>query len=349
MTDIVIMAGGIGSRLWPLSTPETPKQFIDLLGVGKPLIRLTVERFLPLCGFDHIWVVTSKAYVETVKAQIPEMPQDQILAEPEPRNTAPCIAYAAWKVSKKYPGSVMVVTPSDAAVIETGVFRDTVSAALQTARDTDAVITLGIPPSRPDTGYGYICASSTERGEIVDVREFKEKPDLATAKSYLESGNYFWNAGIFIWSAATAVSAIRRYAPGIAGIMDGLAPSFCTPGEQAAVDARFGQCEKISIDYAVMERYHNVKVISADFGWSDLGTWKSVGEYLPSAEGGNAVAGQDVRLFDCKDCIVDSDSGQTIVLQGLEGYIVAASGGRILVCRKENEQHIKEYSQKLSK
>ena len=343
-THVVIMAGGIGSRLWPLSTPEMPKQFIDVLGVGKSLIQLTVDRFLPLCARERFWVVTSARYVETVRHQLPHIPEDQILAEPEARNTAPCIAYACWKISLRDPDANIVVTPADALVLKTDLFAETIRKALAFTQDSDAIVTVGIAPTRPETGYGYIHASQDLKGQVVRVAEFKEKPDRATAEAYLADGRYFWNAGIFVWRASTIVSELRTHAPQIAGVMDVMAPSFYTDWEPAVLAEYFPTCEKISIDYAVMEKSCHIHVIAEDLGWSDLGSWGSVmGHLVPDADG-NAVIGGDVRLHGCKDCFVHVAGEKTVVVEGLEGYIVAESAGRLLVCRLSEEQHIKEYS-----
>ena len=344
-THVVIMAGGIGSRLWPVSTPECPKQFIDILGVGKSLIQMTFERFLPVCGEENFWVVTSSRYSATVHEQLPSIPEDQILMEPEPRNTAPCIAYACWKIRKKFPEANVVVTPSDALVLKTEEFTRIISAALASTADSSRIVTVGIAPTRPETGYGYICSSSTEKGKIVKVKEFKEKPDLETAKTYLNEGYYFWNAGIFVWNVRTIVSQLRKYAPGIARIMDELEPSFYTEGESEALGRLFPECEKISIDYAVMEKSEDIWVVADDLGWSDLGSWGSVREHIEMDGDGNAVVGEDVRLYGCKGCVVHAADAKTVVAEGLEGYVVSVSDGRVLVCRLSQEQHIKEYSQ----
>ena len=225
-THVVIMAGGIGSRLWPVSTPQMPKQFIDLLGIGKTLIQMTMERFLPVCNIQNFWVVTSKGYVDTVKQQLPDIPENHILAEPEPRNTAPCIAYACWKIHAVNPDANIVVTPADALVINVQKFAAAVRKALNFTDGSNRIVTVGIEPSRPDTGYGYVCAEEKKLDEIVKVREFKEKPDLLTAEKYYKAGNYFWNAGIFIWNARTISSQMKTHAPQIAGIMDRIAASF---------------------------------------------------------------------------------------------------------------------------
>ncbi len=343
-THIVIMAGGIGSRLWPISTPETPKQFVDVLGVGKSLIQLTVERFMPICSYDRIWVVTSRNYVETVRRQLPQIPESQILAEPVPRNTAPCIAYACWKIMAKDPNANIVVTPSDALVLKTGKFADCIRKALNVTADSDNIVTVGIHPDRPETGYGYICSTSTEEDIVMKVKEFKEKPDLETAKGYLKAGTYFWNAGIFVWSVKTIMSQLREFAPQICGIMDRLYETFGTPEEEAALSELFPQCDKISIDYAVMEKSKNIYVIASDLEWSDLGSWSSVGSKIEADNDGNRIVGEDVRLFGCSNCIVHAGDSKTVIVDGLNDYIVAEQNGNFLVCPVSDEQKIREFS-----
>ena len=267
------MAGGIGSRLWPLSTPEVPKQFIDVLGVGRSLIQLTADRFAPVCAPDHFWVVTGARYASLVKEQLPQIPHDQILLEPEGRNTAPCIAYASWKIQQKDPEANIVVTPADALVLKTAEFASTIAKALAFTAERDAIVTVGIAPSRPETGYGYIHAAEALHGQLMKVSEFKEKPDLDTAIGSLEDGHYFWNAGIFVWNVATIVRELRAYAPQIAAVMDQLQPALFTEKEPAELARLFPQCEKISIDYAVMEKSSSIYVIAEDLAWSDLGSW----------------------------------------------------------------------------
>ncbi len=338
------MAGGVGSRLWPLSTPDVPKQFIDVLGVGRSLIQLTAERFAPLCAPDRFWVVTGEKYVHLVHEQLPFIPEDQILAEPEGRNTAPCIAYASWKIQKKDPEANIVVTPADALVLKTAEFADTIRKALEFTAKRDAIVTVGIAPTRPETGYGYIHAAEAVHGQVLKVSEFREKPDLDTAIGYLEDGKYFWNAGIFVWNVSTILSELRAYAPQIAGIMDQLSPSFFTEQETPDLQRLFPTCEKISIDYAVMEKSPRIYVIAEDLAWSDLGSWGSVKTHLPQDPDGNSVVGGDVRLFDCQDCFVHTASEKTVVVEGLEGYIVAESRDRLLICRLSQEQRIKEFS-----
>lgn len=345
-THIVIMAGGIGSRLWPLSTPERPKQFIDVLGVGRTLIQLTVDRFLQICPISNFWVVTSENFVSLVKEQLPGIDEDHILAEPEPRNTAPCIAYACWKIARRHPKANIVVTPSDAIVLNTEKFRTVISDALEFTATSAAIVTVGIAPDRPETGYGYIKAVSTERDKVVKVLEFKEKPDVQTAKSYVEAGNYFWNAGIFVWNVSTITSQLRKFVPQITGIMDELSSSFYTADEKTSLAELFPKCDKISIDYAVMEKSEDIFVIASDLGWSDLGSWTPLRNYLTADSEGNSVVGPDVRLFDCDHCVVHVEDEKMVVLQGLKGYVVVENEGRLLVCQLSQEQRIKEFSQK---
>lgn len=343
-TNIVIMAGGIGSRLWPVSTPEMPKQFIDLLGVGKSLLQLTVERFRSVAGIAGMWVVTSENYVDIVRKQLPEMPADHILAEPVPRNTAPCIAYACWRIMREDPEANIVVTPSDAIVLKTELFSEIISKALEFTASTSSIVTVGIHPDRPETGYGYICSSSKEECNVVKVNEFREKPDRETAGRYLAAGNYFWNAGIFVWSVSTIVDQMRRHAPQIAGMMDKIAGTFGTEEEKAALAEFFPQCDKISIDYAVMEKSDSIYVISADLGWSDLGSWTSAGSHIAEGPDGNRVVGNDVRLIDSEGCIVHAEECKKVVVKGLKDYVVACRGGNLLVCPAADEQKIKDYA-----
>ena len=343
-TNIVIMAGGIGSRLWPVSTPEMPKQFIDLLGVGKSLLQLTVERFRPVADIAGMWVVTSENYVDIVRKQLPEMPADHILAEPVPRNTAPCIAYACWRIMREDPEANIVVTPSDAIVLKTELFSEIISKALEFTASTSSIVTVGIHPDRPETGYGYICSTSKEECNVVKVNEFREKPDRETAERYLAAGNYFWNAGIFVWSVSTIVDQMRRHAPQIAGMMDKIAGTFGTEEEKAALAEFFPQCDKISIDYAVMEKSDSIYVISADLGWSDLGSWTSAGSHIAEGPDGNRVVGNDVRLIDSEGCIVHVEECRKVVVKGLKDYVVACRGGNLLVCPAADEQKIKDYA-----
>lgn len=343
-THIVIMAGGIGSRFWPMSTPECPKQFIDVTGCGKSLIQLTVERFQGLCIPDNIWIVTSEKYKETVRKQLPSVPPHHILTEPVARNTAPCITYACWKIKKHHPHANIVVTPADALVINTDEFRRVIAKALLMTDQSKAIVTIGIKPCRPETGYGYIAAGEKVDQDIRKVDEFKEKPDLKTAQQYVDAGNYFWNAGIFVWNVKTIEEAIRRYAPGIAEVFDRIYPEFYTEREKETIEELFPACESISIDYAVMEKAERIYVLPAEFGWSDLGSWGSLHSLLPKDERNNAVVGENVRLYECNNCIVHTPHLKQAVIQGLDGYIIAEKEGTLLICRLAEEQRIKEFS-----
>ena len=345
-THVVIMAGGIGSRFWPMSTPEYPKQFIDVMGVGKSLIQLTVERFKGICPKENFWVVTSEKYVDIVKEQLPQIPAQHILAEPEARNTAPCIAYACWKIRKEFPQANIVVTPSDALVIDTAEFARCIAVALEKTADSQAIVTLGMKPTRPETGYGYIAAQGEADAKgICKVEAFKEKPDAETAKGYLAAGNYFWNAGIFVWNADTITNAIRRYAPQIAGVMDELEPALFTDKEAEELKRLFPTCEKISIDYAVMEKAEDIFVLPASFGWSDLGTWGSLHENSKKDAHNNACIGNNIKLYETRNCIIHTTQEKKVVVQGLDGYIVAGKNDKLLICRLTEEQRIKDFAE----
>ena len=286
-THIVIMAGGQGTRLFPLSTPEKPKQFLDLADKGRTLIQLTYDRFLQVDPTAHFWVVTAASYVPIVHEQLPDIPADQILAEPEPRNTAPCIALACWKIKTKFPDANIVVTPSDAFVARPDLFARTLRKALIFTASRKAIVTVGIKPTEPHTGYGYIQQGEKVQGDICKVLAFKEKPSREVAESYLAAGGYWWNAGIFVWNVSTIETELRAHAPSIAGIMDAIAKDFYTPAEEATLAALFPTCEKISIDYAVMEKSQDVYTIGADWPWSDLGSFAAIeaitGKVIPQS------------------------------------------------------------------
>lgn len=349
MNHLVIMAGGIGSRFWPMSTPGKPKQFIDVLGTGKTLLQLTVERFAGVCPISNVWVVTSVKYRELVKMQLPDIPDSNILLEPCMRNTAPCIAYVAWKIKQKDPEANLVVSASDHIVIDVAEFKKIIRKGLDFVAAEDRILTLGMLPTRPETGYGYIKvkdgSSNIKIGEeICEVEGFKEKPDRETAEKYLSEGGYFWNAGIFLWNVRTVEKAFRKNQPEMAALFDSMNEYFYTPGEQTIVDVKFPQCESISVDYAIMERAGNIYVFPADFGWSDLGTWGSLYEQLSKDPSGNAVVGEQVRMIESKGCIVHVSEDKKVVIQGLDDYIIAEQDNVILICRKSDEQRIKEFS-----
>ena len=345
---LVIMAGGVGSRFWPMSTAECPKQFIDVLGVGKTLLQMTVERFGKLIAPENIWVVTNQSYANIVREQLPEMPADHILCEPCRRNTAPCIAYVSWRIKSNDPKANIVVTPSDHIVMNTEEFQRIVQACMAFTADTDAIVTLGIKPTRPETGYGYIQAdpasSSPRNKEIFRVDSFREKPDLKTAKQYISKSNYFWNAGIFIWNVNTIVNAFRIYQPSMARIFESMLPVFGTAREQEVVNEKFPECESISVDYAIMEKAEEIFVCPSDFGWSDLGTWGSLLQQSHKDLYGNACIGQDIQMIESHNCIVHTTQEKKVVVQGLDGYIVAEKNDTLLICKLSEEQRIKQFS-----
>ena len=326
-----------------MSTPEYPKQFVDVLGTGKTMIQMTVERFAPLCPPENIWVVTSREYVSIVRQQLPQIPVENILPEPAMRNTAPCIAYACWKIRKQDPYANVVVTPADALVQDVNGFRKVIGQALDFTVAGRRIVTVGITPTRPETGYGYIAASSETAGPIRKVDSFREKPALEVAQEYLAAGNYLWNAGIFVWNIYTITESIRTFNPDLATKMDMMAEAFGTSSEAETIERVFPTCEKISIDYAVMEKADYIYTIPGDFGWSDVGTWGSLWTLLQHDENDNAVVGDNVHLNDCSGCIVHAPGSKSVVLQGLEDSIVVERDGRLLICKLSEEQRIKDY------
>ncbi|MBP5277030.1 MAG: mannose-1-phosphate guanylyltransferase [Prevotella sp.] len=344
---IVIMAGGVGSRFWPMSTAEKPKQFIDVLGVGKSLLQLTMERFDGICAPENVWVVTNKDYAEMVKEQLPEIPVTNILCEPCRRNTGPCIAYVSWRIKSIDPKANIVVTPSDHIVMNVEEFKRVITKCMDFTADSDAIVTLGMKPTRPETGYGYIQAdlssNSARNKEIYRVDSFKEKPALDVALKYIQNKSFYWNAGIFIWNVNTIVNAFRMYEPRISRIFEGIRDVYGTDKEQEVIDQRFPECPKISVDFAIMERADEIFVCPADFGWSDLGTWGSL--YMQSKKdlSGNCVIGDNVNLFDTHNCVIHTMNLEHVVIQGLDQYIIAEENGRLLICRLNDEQRIKDF------
>ena len=345
---LVIMAGGVGSRFWPMSTTEKPKQFIDVLGVGKTLIQLTVERFGDLVAPENIWVVTNQKYAPIVEEQLPNIPKANILCEPCRRNTAPCIAYVSWRIKSNDPKANIVVTPSDHIVMDITEFQRVIKDCMRFTSETDAIVTLGMKPNRPETGYGYIQAdlstSSLRNKEIYRVDSFREKPDLKTAMEYIKKNYYFWNAGIFIWNVNTIVNAFRIYQPTMAKIFESMLPVYGTEKEQAIIDERFPDCENISVDYAIMEKAEEIFVCPADFGWSDLGTWGSLHGQSKKDLYGNATIGQNISLIESHNCIVHTTQEKKVVIQGLDGYIIAEKDDTLLICKLSEEQRIKQFS-----
>lgn len=348
-SHLVIMAGGIGSRFWPMSTPERPKQFVDVLGTGRTFIQMTVDRFKGILPAENVWVVTSQAYKDIVAEQLPEVPCGNILLEPCRRNTAPCIAYAAWRIKSIDPKATIVVSPSDHLVLDTPEFQRVVKSAMDFASTSDAIVTLGMKPTRPETGYGYIqtdmsCPSARNK-EIYRVDSFREKPDLATAEKYIRKPNMLWNAGIFIWNVSTIVNALRVYAPEINEVFENLLPLYGTDKEQEAINENFPKCESISVDYAILEKSEEIYCFPANFGWSDLGTWGSLRENVKRDNNGNAVIGNNVQTYETRDCVIHCCEERRVVVQGLDGYIVAEKDNTLLICKLSEEQRIKQFSE----
>lgn len=342
------MAGGIGSRFWPLSKDNYPKQFLDILGTGKSFIRSTFDRFLPIVPAENFLVVTNAAYKDLVLEHLPQIKPDQVLCEPMRRNTAPCIAYATYHIMAKCKDANIVVTPADHLVTNEVEFQRIISKAFDFVAQpehNEALLTIGIQPTRPETGYGYIQVgeeSEAKLGTVVKLKSFTEKPNLEKAKQFLAAGNYFWNSGIFVWSMSGIKTAFDTYLPEIVEVFDRGKDVFATAGEQEFINANFADCTNISIDYGVMEKSPNTYTIPADFGWSDIGTWGSLFTHAAKDNNNNAVAGKAV-LVNTNDTIVNIQEGVEAVVQGLENYLVAYRDNSLLICKLTDEQKIKEW------
>jgi mannose-1-phosphate guanylyltransferase len=340
----IIMAGGIGSRFWPISRTSHPKQFIDILGTGKTLIQNTYDRFLKICPKENIFVVTNEIYTDLVKKQLPEMADHQILTEPVMRNTAPCVAYGSFKIESIDPDAVIVVAPSDHLILDEPAFISTIEKSLKVASENDCLITLGIKPSRPDTGYGYIqFTENIIKDEFHKVKTFTEKPTLEIAKTFLQSGDFLWNAGIFVWSARSILNAFSQHLPEMNEIFSDARPVYNTDNEKRHINNAYQQCTNISIDYGIMEKADNVYVIPSEFGWSDLGTWASVYELTEKDYVGNAVIpSEKVIMYDSSNCMVNVPGEKLVILQGLHDFIVVESNNSLLICPRDKEQNVKQ-------
>lgn len=343
----IIMAGGVGSRFWPMSKTSYPKQFLDILGTGKTLLQQTFERFNGVCPIENIYIVTSEQYKNLVYEQLPSLPKKNVLLEPSRKNTAPCIAYASYKIHKKNPNAVTVVAPSDHLIAKEDTFKKAIKSCFTKAQKEDCLVTLGIPPSRPDTGYGYIqfVDSPTKEKDkrIKKVKTFTEKPDVEMAKSFVQSGDFLWNAGIFIWSTTSIISAFEKYDPEMAQLFKEGVEHYNTSSENDFLKHAYTTCKSISIDYSVMEKAKNVYVRESLIGWSDLGTWGSLYTHIKHKEGNNAVIGKNVMLYDTKNCIINVAKDKLVVIQGLQDYIVVESDGILLICKKADEQQIRNF------
>jgi mannose-1-phosphate guanylyltransferase len=341
------MAGGIGTRFWPLSRSNKPKQFLDILGTGKTLLRMTFDRFTRICPVENIYIVTNQMYGDIVKEQLPEINSDQILLEPLRKNTAPCIAYANYRIKERNPFAHIVVAPSDHLVLKEDEFIDVIQNGLQFVNGKDALLTLGIKPSRIETGYGYIQINSeevkTSMTSIKKVKTFTEKPDYKLAKVFYESGEFFWNSGIFIWSVPSIMRAFDKYLPDIQALFSEGAEKLGTEDELEVINQIYSNSTNISIDYGVMEKADNVYVLCSDFGWTDLGTWGSLYEHSELDTHQNAIHGKNVFTYDTSHSIVNVPGEKLVVIQGLENYIVVESNNTLLICRKDDEQKIKQF------
>lgn len=340
------MAGGIGSRFWPMSRTAFPKQFHDMLGLGRTLLQMTYDRFLPIVPKENILVVTNERYRGLVQEQLPDIKPEQILCEPYMRNTAPCIAYAAFWIADREPDANIMVAPSDHLILNNGEFLKIMDISIRQARESGNLVTLGIKPSRPDTGYGYIQWEDTKNGadaKVKKVKTFTEKPDLELAKDFLESGDFYWNSGIFVWSLPSILQAFQQHLPDMFKSFSEGAGIYGTADEKSFIEKTYSTSENISIDYGIMEKARNVNVVLSDFGWSDLGTWGSLHTHLAHDEHRNGTVGQNVMMYNCSDNVVHIEGDRLVVLHGLNGYIVVDTGKTLMVCRKDDEQKIKNF------
>lgn len=341
---VAIMAGGIGSRFWPMSRSSYPKQFLDVLNTGKTLVQWTYDRYVKFIPAENIYIVTSEEYVDIVKEQLPQLPVENILAEPSKKNTAPCIAYVSFKLAQKNPDARFIVAPSDHLILEEDRFMETALHALDFVEHIKALVTLGIQPTHPNTGYGYIQYEGMEVAKgVYKVKTFTEKPDLEIAKSFIESGDFLWNAGIFAWKASSILAAFEKYQPEMYELFDQEKENFNTIEEAHAIQRIYPLCTNISIDIAIMEKANNVFVMPSSFGWSDLGTWNSAYDNMEKDYLGNAVASDNVIVIDATKCMINSPKNKLVVVQGLDDFIVVDTKDVLLICSKDKEQSIKEY------
>lgn len=338
---VVLMAGGVGVRFWPYSRNSKPKQFLDVLGTGKTLLQSTFERFLPICPPENIYVVTHEEHAHLVRQQLPQIAEDQILAEPMRKNTAACIAYANYKVTQKNSEAIIVVTPSDHLIMKEAEFLDVIKKAADQATTQDKLITLGISPTRPETGYGYI-QFHTEKSFAKRVKTFTEKPELSLAKKFLESGDFVWNSGIFIWGVQAINKAFHEYLPEMSEVFDEIKNKFGTEEEKEAIRSAYSQCKNISIDYGIMEKAKNVYVCLGNFTWSDLGSWASIHEISAKDENNNVI-NANTQTYDTRNCIIKGSADKLIVVQGLNGYLIGEFGNVVIVCEKDKEEQFRRF------
>jgi len=341
---VAIMAGGIGSRFWPMSRTAYPKQFLDILSTGKTLIQQTYDRYKKLVPEENIFIITSAEYANIVKEQLPRVKDENILGEPSRKNTAPCVAYISFKLLKKDPDATLVVAPADHLVTETNEFIKTSKKAIDFVNHINAFVTLGIKPTYPNTGYGYIQHDTTPAApDIFKVKTFTEKPNSDLAQTFITSGDFLWNAGIFIWKVKNIITAFEKHLPEMYEVFAAEKERFNTDEEKEAIEQIYPQCTNISIDFGIMEKADNVYIIPSSFGWSDLGTWNSAWENMERDYLGNAVAGKNVMVMDATKCMVHAEDNKLLVLQGLDDFIVVDTKDALLICKKDKEQEIKEF------
>lgn len=342
-TYLVIMAGGIGSRFWPKSRLAKPKQFLDILDTGQSLIQMTFSRFADSIPAENIFVVTNREYIPIVKEQLPALADTQILGEPMRRNTAPCIAYACYKIAGINPDAKVIVAPSDHLILDESGFRKVIDKSLSFLDEHDSLLTIGIKPSRPDTGYGYIqFKEDTKADSFYKVKTFTEKPNLELAKTFILSGDFLWNSGIFVWGVQGILNAFKTHLPELADLFKSGPEKLNTEEEVDFIEEVYAKCTDISIDYGIMEKASNVWVIPSSFGWSDLGTWTALYEKYDKDYLGNAVKGDKVIIYDATNCMVMVPDDKQVVLQGLDNCIVVDYDGVLLICSKDKEQDIKQ-------
>lgn len=340
------MAGGVGSRFWPMSTQQCPKQFLDVLGIGKSLLQMTYERLLKIAPEENIFIVTNENYFNLVETQLPKLTKNQILTEPMRKNTAPCIAYASAKIYALNPEATLIVAPSDHLILKEENFIQTVNIAIEDANTDEKLVTLGIKPTRPDTGYGYIEFSDENElfpGQVTSVKHFREKPSKEMAELFLKSGNYYWNSGIFVWKAKTILNALEKFKPELHKLFAGDLSFYNSENEQSNINRCFHACEDISIDFAVMENAKNTDVVLATFDWSDLGTWGSLYTHLEKDFNGNAVIGDNIHIMNSTNCIVNLPNNKLALIQGLDNYIIVESDNMLMILNQNDEQNLKKY------
>ncbi len=343
----IIMAGGIGSRFWPLSRSAKPKQFLDILGTGRTFLQQTYDRFSKIIPNENFLIVTNIKYKDLVTEQLPELKEEQILLEPLRRNTAPCVAYAAYKIKSKYSDANLIVAPSDHLILNEKEFIQQIKNGIEFVKDNNALLTFGIKPNRPETAYGYIQVKKKvdlhELDNLYKVKTFTEKPDAQMAEIFVESGEFFWNSGIFVWSLKSVIKAFNTHLPDISSLFEKGTKLYNTNNEVHFISKTYSECQGISIDYGIMEKAKNVYVLTADFGWSDMGTWGTLYENTDKDNQGNVVRGDNILTYDTKNCIVNISDEKVAVLHGLDGFIVAESNDTLMICRKEDEDQIKKF------